>query len=368
MEIVPLNDLGRHNALLQQDLHSAAQNLLSSGWYVLGEHGKQFEAEFAAYCGVDHCIGTANGTDAIELALRALELGDDAIVATVANAGMYSTVAIRAAGAEPLFVDIESNSLCMDPMALRVAMQGKSKPDAVIVTHLYGQLADVESIAAICADAGVPLLEDCAQAHGAERNGRKAGSFGSMGCFSFYPTKNLGALGDAGAVVTSEPLLDQRLRQLRQYGWSSKYQAQVPGGRNSRLDEIQAAFLKVKLPHLDAWNQARRDIARRYAHGIVHPVLRLPPPPGRDSVVHLYVIRCDQREALREHLRKVGITSDIHYPVADHRQPCFGDRYSNADLPQSELACSRILTLPCFPEMTDTEVKRVIDACNAFQA
>lgn len=366
MESVPLNDLRRHNASLCLKLGRAAENVLQSGWYVLGENVAAFEREFAAYCGVAHCVGSGNGTDALELGLRALGIGPGMRVVTVANAGMYSTTAIRAVGAEPLFVDVESRSSCMDARMLASLLE--QKPAALIATHLYGQLANMGEILDLCTHAQVPVIEDCAQAHGAVRDGRKAGSFGALACFSFYPTKNLGALGDGGAIVTSDDALAEKLRRLQQYGWGSKYVAVIEGGRNSRLDEIQAAFLRVKLPLLDSWNARRRDIANRYVDSIDNPGLQLPTRHGEDNVAHLFVLRARDRNAFREYLCGEKVVNDVHYPVPDHRQPCFVDRYAQLELPETELACEEILTLPCFPEMTDQEVQRVIDVCNAWRS
>lgn len=363
---VPLNDLRRHNARFEDLLRSAANDVMAGGWYVLGESVAAFERDFAEYCGAEHCVGVGNGTDALELALRTLGVTVGSRVVTVANAGLYSTVAIRSVGAEPLFVDIESDSLCMDPAALEAVLD--ARPAAVIVTHLYGRLADMQSIVAACARWGVPLIEDCAQSHGATRGGRRAGSFGSMGCFSFYPTKNLGALGDGGAVVTSDRSLAERLRRLQQYGWGSKYVAVDEGGRNSRIDELQSAFLRVKLPYLDDANETRRSIALRYTECIEHPAISLPVPSGADCVAHLYVIRSKARESLRAHLSGAGVSSDIHYPVPDHRQPCFAERYAQVRLPETDEACAQVLTLPCFPEMTHAEIDRVVAACNRWKS
>lgn len=364
MEHIALNDLRRHNARFEARMVEAATAVLSSGWYVLGEQVRSFESEFAEYCGVPHCIGMGNGTDALELGLRALGVRAGEKVVTVANAGMYSTSAIRSIGAEPVFVDINPSDLQVDLHSLAPLI--RKKPAAVIITHLYGRLADVQQVSAACKDFDVPLLEDCAQAHGARRDGLIAGSVGALGCFSFYPTKNLGALGDGGAVVTRDPILAATLRSLHQYGWASKYQAEREGGRNSRLDEIQAGFLRIKLPLLDGLNALRRGVSRRYVDEISHPLITLPAMASDDDVAHLFVIRCASRDSLRAHLRQAGISSDIHYPVPDHRQTCFGGRYAHVRLPETERACTEILTLPCFPEMTDAEVGRVINACNSW--
>ena len=259
-ETVPLNDLERHNRPLLEELEAAVRAALGSGWYILGPRVWEFEAAFAAYCGAGECIGVGNGTDALELALRALGAGPGDVVAAAANAGGYGTAAILATGAEPLYVDVDPATMLMDARALRAAVTPRTR--AVLVTHLYGHMADMPAL--LEAAAGVPVIEDCAQAHGARLEGRHAGTWGAAGCFSFYPTKNLGALGDGGAVVTSGGELAARLRALRQYGWTAKYTAAVPGGRNSRLDELQAAVLLAKLPRLDAWNRRRGEIAAAY--------------------------------------------------------------------------------------------------------
>jgi dTDP-4-amino-4,6-dideoxygalactose transaminase len=233
----------------------------------------------------------------------------------------------------------------------------------VIATHLYGRMCDAAAIVAVCDRHGIPLIEDCAQAHGARRGGRMAGSYGRAGCYSFYPTKNLGALGDAGAIVTNDDDVATGIRALRQYGWGTKYTVVRPGGRNSRLDEMQAAVLRVKLPHLDAWNARRRAIAARYSDEIAHAAVTCPPTGGEDYVAHLYVVAADDRDGLRTHLLASGIATDIHYPVPDHHQPAF---ITHAHLPSTESAAGRILTLPCFPEMTENEVSRVVTAVNGW--
>jgi dTDP-4-amino-4,6-dideoxygalactose transaminase len=286
-------------------------------------------------------------------------------VLTVANAGGYATTAIRATGATPAYVDVDADLLGMDPAPLAHAITPRTR--AIVVTHLYGRLAHIDAIARLAQERDVPLIEDCAQAHGASLDGRKAGTFGAVGCYSFYPTKNLGALGDAGALVTSDPALAARIAELRTYGWRSKYRVATPGGMNSRMDELQAAVLRVKLPHLDAWNARRREIALRYAAAIENPLIELPPTlPGSDDVVHLYVVRTEQRDALRAHLGAVGIATDVHYPVPDHRQPGWADA-KPPRLPHTERACDEVLTLPCYPELKEAEIAAVAAACNAWQ-
>jgi aminotransferase EvaB len=342
---------------LDEALRDAAARVLASRRYVLGNEVTAFEREFAAFCGTRDCIGVANGTDALELALRAAGVGRGDAVATVANAGYYSCTALSAIGAQPVFVDVDE-TLTMSPSSLAAAMDDVS---AVVVTHLYGRLAAIDSIVALADRYAVPVIEDCAQAHGAGKSGRRAGSFGAAGCFSFYPTKNLGALGDAGAVVTSDAALAERLRALRQYGWSTKYRIEHAGGRNTRLDELQAAFLRIKLPRLASWNDERRTIARRYCEGLRGLELALPEFENDEYVSHLFVIRARDRDGLRASLMRQGIETDVHYPIPDHAQPV-GVRSSPFSLPVTEAACREVLTLPCFPGLAPDQVDRVIDA------
>ena len=362
---IPLNSLLRHIAPIQDALSAAADRVVRSGYYVLGPHVEAFENAFAAYCGAEHCIGVANGTDALELSLRGVGVLRGDRVAVVANAAMYSTSAVLAIGAEPVFVDVGDDAT-MDPKALSAAIE-QTGVRAIVLTHLYGRLADVDAIVEIARTAGASLVEDCAQAHGAKHaNGRAAGSFGDAASFSFYPTKNLGALGDGGAVVTRRADVAARVRQLRQYGWGEKYRNEHLGGRNSRLDEMQAAFLNLMLPLLDDWNTRRREIANLYSSGIRNPAITLPPKSGEDSVAHLYVVRCADRERLRSHLQAHGIGTDVHYPLPDYHQPCFEGAYASLHLPNTERDAQSVLSLPCFPELTDAEVEQVVDACNRF--
>lgn len=319
MKRVPLNDLSRQNSALRDELSVVSRRVIDSGWFIQGEEGRSFEVAFAAYCSVQHCVGVANGTDAIELALRAAGVKAGDTIATVANSGFYSSMAILAIGAVPLYIDVDPVTQLMDPSALRRGLEQEAV-SAVVVTHLYGQLADMDTILPLCGAKKIAVIEDCAQAHGARRNGKMAGAFGTAGCFSFYPTKNLGALGDAGAVTTNDPAFAARLRSLRQYGWDQKYRVGLVGGRNSRLDELQAALLSVKLRHLDRWNEERREIARRYAEEISHPGIRRVQPPGADHVAHLVVLCCADRDRFRRHLDANGIATDIHFPVPDHQQ------------------------------------------------
>ncbi|MEO7390777.1 MAG: DegT/DnrJ/EryC1/StrS family aminotransferase [Ramlibacter sp.] len=345
-------------------LAQALNRVLDSNHFVMGQEVAQFEQEFALYNGLPHCIAVANGTDALELALRAVGAGPGSSIACVANAGFYSSTAIQLVGASPVYVEVDEKSLTLSPQALQAALA--QRPAAVMATHLYGQMAAIEEIATMCRAAGVPLIEDCAQSHGAVRGGRRAGAFGDIACFSFYPTKNLGALGDGGAVLTSSAELAATVKSLRQYGWASKYQVARLGGRNSRLDEMQAAVLREKLRHLDRQNAQRRAIAARYNVAFGSLPLRLPVSVGEDFVAHLYVVRTPRRDALRAFLLDRGIATDVHYPIADTRQPAWAGRFDSLRLEVTEAACAGAVSLPCFPGMAGEDVERVVQAVTAF--
>lgn len=361
-----INNLSARIATHHEQIKKSIDRVISSGSFVLGPEVTQFERSFATYLGARHCVSLANGTDAIELCLKAMgvTIGDQ--VATVANAGMYTTTAMLAIGAEPYFMDVD---LITRIATLEEVIRAvKAGVKAVVVTHLYGlAIPEIALIAAYCDQNDVPLLEDCAQAHGAQINGKKVGTFGDAGSFSFYPTKNLGALGDGGAVATNNPIIADKIGFLRQYGWTSKYEVQFLGARNSRLDEMQASILSDFLPQLDNANARRREIALRYSSLISQKNIVAPYHDGTDYVAHLYVIRSKKRELLREHLRNLNIGSDIHYPTPDYRQPAFAGRFSKIRLENTERLTSEILTLPCYPEMNDDEVDCVITAVNSWE-
>ena len=369
-QAIPVVSLAPRLAPLQARLQAVAAEVIAECHFVLGPRVEAFETEFAAYCGVPHAIGVGNGTDALEIALRALGVGAGDRVVLAANAAMYGTTAVLACGALPVYADTLPGEATLDPDAVAQALQAHA-PKALLVTHLYGRLARVDALRELADRHGVALVEDCAQAHGARAaDGRHAGSFGDAAAFSFYPTKNLGALGDAGMVLCRDADVAARARSLRQYGWEAKYRNVLPGGRNSRLDSLQAALLSVMLPELEGWNAARRAIAARYRAGIRHPGITLPPAapaPGED-VAHLFVLRCPRRDALRAHLLAHGVQTEVHYPLPDHRQPGMA---RVAGLPVPSLPCTErdageVLSLPCFPGMTETEIDRVIDACSRF--
>jgi aminotransferase EvaB len=336
----------------------------TSGRLVLGPECNRFEAQFADYCSARGCAGVANGTDALEIALRAAGVGAGSNVALAANAGYYGSAAVRAIGAVPVYVDVDAGTLTISPDRL-AAVAARTQLHATIATHLYGTAAAIADIAQVCERAGIALVEDCAQAHGLRVGGRHVGTWGLFGCFSFYPTKNLGALGDAGALISSDADALARARSLRQYGWSSKYHNDWGGGRNSRLDELQAAVLLAKLPHLEQHNAARRQIATRYDEALRDLPLRLPAPV--ESVHHLYVVRTPMREGLRQFLEQRGIASDVHYPIPDHRQKIEAGS-AHPPLPVCEEACAQVLSLPCYPGMPAAHVEAVIEGVRAFFA
>jgi dTDP-3-amino-2,3,6-trideoxy-4-keto-D-glucose/dTDP-3-amino-3,4,6-trideoxy-alpha-D-glucose/dTDP-2,6-dideoxy-D-kanosamine transaminase len=356
---VPMNDLLRGFASHREELEAALGRVAGSGWYVHGpEHGG-FQEEFADFIGVGHCVGVASGTDALELAIRGVGQGRDGTVLTAANAGGYTSTAARCAGREVSYADVDPAHLCLTAESVEPLLEGVA---ICVVTHLYGRMAPIEQIAALCRDRGVGLIEDCAQSVGARRAGRMAGSFGDAGTFSFYPTKNLGALGDGGAVVTSDDELAASLVRLRQYGWTSKYSIGVRGGRNSRLDEMQAAVLRSRLPHVRGWNQRRRDIIRRYAAAAAGTSLTMLPVAGEDHVGHLAVGLTHRRDEVVATLAAAGVRTDVHYPIPDHRQPAFADELAHLSLPVTEEIAGTVISLPCFPELTEVEVEQVCDA------
>ncbi|MBI1321593.1 aminotransferase class I/II-fold pyridoxal phosphate-dependent enzyme [bacterium] len=362
-ETVPLSDLRRLDRHVLETIRQAVSSVIDSGWYVHGVEHEAFQKEFAAYCGADLCIGVANGTDAIEIALRSVGVRPGDQVVTVANAGFYTSTAARAIGAVPVYVDIDA-TLNMSVESLDRTLRETPGVKAVVLTHLYGQLANVTEIKGITDRHGIVLVEDCAQAHGAVFDGRKAGSFGQVASFSFYPTKNLGCMGDGGAVVTSDPEIAERAKRYSQYGWGKKYEVIEAGGRNSRLDEMQAAVLRVKLRSLDAWNARRRQIVKAYVEASAANRIVWPHDPASSSYVgHLCIAIPPDRDAFVEHMRSYGIATAVHYPISDFDQPAYLAQFERRpELPMTDQAIRTIVTLPCFPELTDQEVDRVCQA------
>jgi aminotransferase EvaB len=346
--------------LAQADaIRAAIDRVLTSGHYILGPEVEAFEKEFADYLGGGHLIGVANGTEALELALRAAGVAPGDVVATVANTVTATVAAIVEIGASPLFIEIDPTTMLMSPDALARALAG-TRVKAVVPVHLYGNPADLTRLLEIAAAHGAVVVEDCAQAHGAQLGAKKVGAFGALAAFSFYPTKNLGALGDGGAVFTRDATLAEKVRRLRQYGWRERYVAETRG-RNSRLDELQAAVLRVKLPQLDSGNAHRRKIAARYAEKLSATALKLPQAtPGSTPVFHQFTIRTARRDALREALHRRGIQCGTLYPVPVHHQPAYA-LHANVSLPATEQACREVLCLPCHTQLSLADVDRVAD-------
>lgn len=361
-----INDLKAHNELIRADISLAMSRVLDSGWFALGPEVQAFEEEFADYCGTNHCVSVGNGTDALEISLRGMGVssGDEVILA--ANAGMYATIAVLNIGAIPVFADISESGYLLSPDSVQARISTKTK--AIIVTHLFGLLADMEKFQAIAQDRNIRLVEDCAQAHGALRQGKMAGSWGDAAAFSFYPTKNLGALGDGGAILTKHADFAEAFRELRQYGWTRKYVVTREGGKNSRLDELQAAILRVKLTFLGAWNQKRREIASIYSENLQHQMIKKPRGGSdEDNVSHLYVIETTHRDSLRNHLNHCNIASDIHYPILDIDQAVFDKNSERIELPNSQQSVKRVLTLPCYPELDTATLCAGIQLINRWE-
>lgn len=352
--------------LAQKDeIDAAIRRVLESGWYILGKETSAFESEFAAYLGVEEAVGVGSGTEALHLALKACDIGPGDEVVTVSHTAVATVAAIELAGATPVLVDIEPQCCTLDPQRLAEAITPRTR--AVIPVHLYGQPADLGAICDLARRRGIRLIEDCAQALGAEYDGKRVGCFGDIGCFSFYPTKNLGALGDGGAVVSSDAALAGRLRGLREYGWSERYVSSAPG-LNSRLDELQSALLRVKLRTLDRSNAARDKLARRYDEALAGLELGLPQRrPGSTHAFHLYVVRTPRREHLLSHLRENGVGALVHYPVPVHLQPAYSGRVPcSGPMTQSERAAREVLSLPLYPELAQADQNRVIAAVRGF--
>ncbi len=366
---IPQNDPKAAYLARRGDIDAAIARVLDGGWYILGKETAAFEAEFAAFVGGRHAIGVGSGTDAIVVALRALGIGAGKTVATVSHTAVATVAAIEMTGARALLIDIDPATYTMDAAALERTLarppRGIERIDAILPVHLYGQPADLAAIATLARRHAIPLIEDCAQCHGARFEGRPAGSVGDIACFSFYPTKNLGALGDGGMVTTGDDALAAELRAVREYGWRERRYVSERIGINSRLDELQAAILRVKLTSLAADNDRRRAIAARYDARLAGLNLTLPVRALRaEHVFHQYVVRCNRRDELRATLQKAGIGTNIHYPVPIHLQPAYRDRIAigAAGMAETERAAGEILSLPMYPQLSDSDVDRVADA------
>lgn len=356
---IPTFTLDRQVRELWPELMQATERVMGRSRFILGEEVEAFEAEFASYLGIDYCVGVGSGTSAIELALRALGLGAGDEVLVPAFTAAFTALAVQAAGCTPVFVDVEAHSGNMDPEAAAAAVGPRTA--AMVVVHLYGRPADIGRLLQIAQRHHLAMVEDCAQAHGALWRTRRLGTLGTVGCFSFYPTKNLGALGDAGAVVTADTAVAERVRRLRHGGQAARYR-HIEFGVNSRLDELQAAYLRVKLPHLDRWNHRRRQLADWYRQRLSeNPEVSLPQdPPDGVSVYHIMAIRTPRRGLVAEALAASGIATDVHYPFALPDLPAF-QRLGEAEVPNARLWAETQLSLPMFPELTEGEVQKVCE-------
>lgn len=368
---IAFNDLSAQHRALAAELEEAALRVLRGGWYILGSEVSAFEAEFSAWLGLPggaHAVGVNSGSDALRLALIACGIGPGDEVITVAHTAVATVASIVDAGARPVLVDIEPETYTLDPAQLESAITARTR--AIIPVHLYGQPADLAPILALARPRGLRVIEDCAQAHGARYRDAPVGLWGDAACFSFYPTKNLGAAGDGGMVVSRDAAVAARVRSLREYGWrpEARYVSQEHGC-NSRLDELQAALLRVKLPHLEAWNERRQALAARYDRllansGIITPQRRA----GSSHVYHLYVVRHVRRNALQAALQAVGVGTLIHYPAPIHLQPAYRRLAAAGALPVSEQAAQEIFSLPLYPEMADEQVDEVATALRSALA
>ena len=350
----------------KMDIDAAIQRVLDGGWYILGEEVTAFEHDFAAYLGAKFGVGVGSGTEALHIALRACGIGPGDEVITVAHTAVATVAAIELCGAGPVLVDIEPDYVTMDANRLEDAISAQTK--AIIPVHLYGHPDDMESILDVAHRHNLRVIEDCAQAHGAVYRGQRVGTWGDLACFSFYPTKNLGALGDGGMVISSDGVLAERVRLLREYGWAERYVSHMVGW-NTRLDALQAAILRVKLPHLDHDNAARARVAALYDEGLARTALTLPRcRPCATHVYHLYVVRSSRRAALQQFLKARGVGALVHYAVPVHLQPAYRGRLRGSEaLPETEQAAHEVLSLPLYPELGAAEVQTVIQAVQDFQ-
>ncbi|HWZ86083.1 MAG TPA: DegT/DnrJ/EryC1/StrS family aminotransferase [Thermoanaerobaculia bacterium] len=362
---VPFGSLAEDYRGKRAAIDAAVARVLGSGWFILGEEGRRFEEEFAARLGVAHVVACANGTEAVALALAAAGAGPGDEVVLPANTCTATLAGARMAGAKPVLADAEAGTLTLDTAAAGRAATAATR--FFVPVHLYGGVADLEGLAVLAARRGALVVEDCAQSHGATWKGKATGGFGRAAAFSFYPSKNLGAYGDGGAVATDDADLAARLRELRQYGWSRRDFAEREGW-NSRLDEMQAAILRAKLPFLDRENARRREIAGRYDAGLAGlPLTLLAARPGSTPACHLYPVRLAGRDALRQHLAARGVETGVHYPVPLHLHPAYAFLgHRRGDFPVAEAACDTVVSLPIHPALTDAQVDAVVAAVGSF--
>ena len=365
--MILMNDFKAEPVELKVAELAAVERVLRSGWYVLGNELQTFENDWAKRCGVAHVIGVGNGMDAIEIGLRALNIGLGDEVITTPMTAFATVLAIIRAGAVPVLADIDPHTALLDPASVKRCISPKTK--AVLLVHLYGQVCEMESWVALCQSYGIALLEDCAQAHLAQWNGKTAGSFGHFGAYSFYPTKNLGALGDGGALICNDAELAQRAAVLRNYGQSVRYHHPTLG-LNSRLDELQAALLLTRLEWLEDFTERRCQIANKYYAGIANSAVRLLSPPiqARSYVHHLFVVLSQERDRLANHLKNNGVQTLVHYPVPVHSQPpCKDVKRDPNGLRAAEQHADQCLSIPCHPQMSEADVAKVVGSINSFK-
>jgi dTDP-4-amino-4,6-dideoxygalactose transaminase len=359
---IPMNDLSRTPPEVMAKIRGAIDRVLVSGWFVLGPEHSGFETELTDYLGVSDTVLVGNGTDALELALSAVGVGHGDLVLSVANAGAYATIAARQLGAAATYCDVCPDTLQMTGKTFKAALERlDTAPKAVVVTHLFGAMAQVAEIAAMAREHGILVVEDCSQALGARLGGQMAGTFGDIATTSFYPTKNLAAFGDGGAVFTNNRDLADSVRRMRQYGWDSKYHIAHDHGRNSRLDEMQAAVLRVRLPLLDSMNDRRREIHARY-EAVSSPLATVVGSASESFVAHLAVLTSDDRVGVRAKLKDRGVMTEVHYPVPDHLQKYPSRKPAPTSLPTTERAAQTIFSIPMFPELTSVEIERICSA------
>jgi len=366
MNTIKFLDISAINERYRGEIDSAIQRVLGSGWYILGREVEEFEKKFATFCGVKYAIGVANGLDALTISLKALDIkkGDEVIVPS--NTYIATILAISANNATPILVEPDINAYNIDPKKIEAAITSKTK--AIMPVHLYGQACDMDAIMKIAKKHNLRVVEDCAQAHGAMLGGKRVGSFGDCGGFSFYPGKNLGALGDGGMITTNNEELAKKIKALRNYGSFVKYE-NLYKGMNSRLDEIQAGILSVKLAHLQNDNEKRRAVANYYMHNIKNPAITLPKISNGDEkshVWHLFVVRCSRRDDLKKYLFDNGIEASIHYPVPPHKQYAYKE-WNKLSFPISEKIHNEVLSLPISPVITTEEIEKVVDIINKYE-
>lgn len=361
---VKYTDFGRMHFPIQKELQQCYEDVFDSQWFLQGRKLEQFEREYAEYCGAKYCVGVGNGLDALRLILQAYQIGEGDEVIVPANTFIATVLAISYEGATPVFVEPDPDTLLIDPKLIEEKITSRTK--AIMVVHLYGRIAAMDEIMKIADKYRLKVFEDAAQAHGAELNGIKAGAWGDAAAFSFYPGKNLGAFGDAGAVTTNDQGIAERVRALGNYGSKIKYKHEFKGG-NSRLDELQAAFLSVKLKKLDEWTKEREDIAEQYYAGIDNAKIKLP-KHVKNNVYHIFPVFCEERDELQAFLKEKGVDCLIHYPTAIHLQEAYKDlNMGVGSFPITEHICATELSIPLYPGMTQEEINYVIQCMNEFK-